>query len=66
MKSVTKDDLKIGNVVQFSTSGKYNPGFSTCNQYVGTVKKLLDDECMVKTDKRIAFIKYEHIEKVIK
>lgn len=66
MKSeISKEDLKTGCKIQFSTSGKYNPGFSTFNTYVGTVMKLYDDECMVKTEKRIAFIKYKHIEKIL-
>lgn len=66
MKSeISKEDLKVGCKIQFSTSGKYNPGFSTCNTYVGTVMKLYNDECMVKTEKRIAFIKYKHIEKIL-
>lgn len=54
--SVAFDDLKVGDTVEFSTSGKYNPGFHATEKYVGCVEWIKGSECAIKTGKGIAVV----------
>lgn len=64
--SVAFDDLKVGDTVEFSTSGKYNPGFHATEKYVGCVEWIKGSECAIKTGKGIAVVLIKHIERVVK
>lgn len=64
--SVAFDDLKVGDTVEFSTSGKYNPGFHATEKYVGCVEWIKGSECAIKTGKGIAVVLIKHVERVVK
>lgn len=64
--SIAFDDLRVGDTVEFSTSGKYNPGFHATEKYVGCVKWIKGSECAIKTGKGIAVVLIKHIERVVK
>lgn len=64
--SVAFDDLKVGDTVEFSTSGKYNPRFHTTEKYVGCVEWIKGSECAIKTGKGIAVVLIKHVERVVK
>lgn len=64
--SIAFDDLKVGDTVEFSTSGKYNPGFHATEKYVGCVEWIKGSECAIKTGKGIAVVLIKHIERVVK
>lgn len=59
--------IPVGSVVEFSTSGKYNPGFHTTEKYVGTVLRMSGDGCIVVAvdDVGQAIIPIKHVERVI-
>lgn len=61
-------DIKIGDKIRFSTAGKYNPGYSTGETYVGVVvgKPFRDDWLHVKVDGMpLASISEDHVEEVL-
>lgn len=60
------EDIKEGDTVEFSTSGKYNPGFHATEKYIGIVEKLTGEDVTVKCKDRKAIVKLKHIERVIK
>ena len=60
------DDLKVGDTVEFSTSGKYNPGFHATEKYVGCVEWIKGSECAIKTGKGIAVVLIKHVERIVK
>lgn len=64
--SVAFDDLKVGDTVEFSTSGKYNPGFHATEKYVGCVEWIKGSECAIKTGKGIAVVLIKHVERIVK
>lgn len=64
--SVAFEDLKVGDTVEFSTSGKYNPGFHSTEKYVGCVEWIKGSECAIKTGKGIAVVLIKHVERVVK
>lgn len=64
--AIAFEDLKVGNTVEFSTSGKYNPGFHSTEKYVGCVEWIKGSECAIKTGKGIAVVLIKHIERVVK
>lgn len=64
--SIAFDDLRVGDTVEFSTSGKYNPGFHATEKYVGCVEWIKGSECAIKTGKEIAVVLIKHIERVVK
>ena len=64
--SIAFDDLRVGDTVEFSTSGKYNPGFHATEKYVGCVEWIKGSECAIKTGKGIAVVLIKHIERVVK
>lgn len=64
--SIAFDDLKVGDTVEFSTSGKYNPRFHATEKYVGCVEWIKGSECAIKTGKGIAVVLIKHVERVIK
>lgn len=64
--SIAFDDLKVGNTVEFSTSGKYNPGFHSTEKYVGCVEWIKGSECAIKTGNGMAVVLIKHIERVVK
>lgn len=64
--SIAFDDLKVGDTVEFSTSGKYNPGFHATEKYVGCVEWIKGSECAIKTGKGMAVVLIKHIERVVK
>lgn len=64
--SIAFDDLKVGDTVEFSTSGKYNPGFHSTEKYVGCVEWIKGSECAIKTGKGMAVVLIKHIERVVK
>lgn len=62
------DNIKIGDKIRFSTAGKYNPGYSTGETYVGVVvgKPFRDDWLHVKVDGMpLASISEDHVEEVM-
>lgn len=64
--SIAFDDLKVGDTVEFSTSGKYNPGFHATEKYVGCVEWIRGSKCAIKTGNGIAVVLIKHVERVIK
>lgn len=64
--SIAFDDLEVGDTVEFTTSGKYNPGFHTTETYVGCVEWIKGSECAIKTGKGIAVVLIKHVERVVK
>lgn len=64
--SIAFDDLKVGDTVEFSTSGKYNPGFHPTEKYVGCVEWIKGSECAIKTGNGMAVVLIKHIERVVK
>lgn len=64
--SIAFDDLKVGDTVEFSTSGKYNPGFHATEKYVGCVEWIKGSECAIKTGNGMAVVLIKHIERVVK
>lgn len=64
--SIAFDDLKVGDTVEFSTSGKYNPGFHATEKYVGCVEWIKGSECAIKTSKGVAVVLIKHIERIVK
>lgn len=64
--SIAFDDLKVGDTVEFSTSGKYNPGFHATEKYVGCVEWIRGSECAIKTGNGIAVVLIKHVERVVK
>lgn len=64
--SIAFDDLKVGDTVEFSTSGKYNPGFHATEKYVGCVEWIKGSECAIKTGKGMAVVLIKHVERVVK
>lgn len=64
--SIAFDDLKVGDTVEFSTSGKYNPGFHVTETYVGCVEWIKGSECAIKTGKGIVVVLIKHVERVVK
>lgn len=64
--SIAFNDLKVGDTVEFSTSGKYNPGFHATEKYVGCVEWIKGSECAIKTGKGIAVVLIKHVERVVK
>lgn len=64
--SIAFDDLKVGDTVEFSTSGKYNPGFHTTETYVGCVEWIKGSECAIKTGNGMAVVLIKHVERVVK
>lgn len=61
------EDLKPGDRVVFSTSGKYNPGFNTTNTYEGTIRfRTASGHWMIGTDSgKCAVIPTDHIERIV-
>lgn len=67
-KAIPKEVYEEGDMVVFHTSGKYNPGYSTTETYVGELQYLSDDAIhwKIKVEgKRPAFVRQEHIEGVV-
>lgn len=64
--SIAFDDLKVGDTVEFTTSGKYNPGFHTTETYVGCVEWIKGSECAIKTGNGMAVVLIKHVERVVK
>lgn len=64
--SIAFDDLRVGDTVEFSTSGKYNPGFHATEKYVGCVEWIRGSECAIKTGNGIAVVLIKHVERVVK
>lgn len=64
---VVLEDLKPGDRVTFSTSGKYNPGFHTTDTYEGVIRfKTASGHWMIGTDGgECAVVPTRHIEKLI-
>lgn len=61
-----KLDIKIGSVVEFSTSGKYNPGFHSTERYIGKITGVINGKWMVEVDNvGRALIPSKHIERLI-
>lgn len=58
--------IQPGNTVEFSTSGKYNPGFHSTEKYVGCVEWIKGSECAIKTGNGMAVVLIKHIERVVK
>lgn len=61
-----QDDIKVGDIVEFSTSGKYNPGFHTTDTYTGVVTKEDDGRYWIRTERGTAIVPRKHIDKVLK
>lgn len=60
------DKVEVGDKIKFSTSGKYNPGYQTTDTYDGVVEKIDElQRCVVKSDKKKAFIPIKHIEEIL-
>ena len=64
--AIAFEDLKVGDTVEFSTSGKYNPGFHSTERYVGCVEWIKGSECAIKTGKGMAVVLIKHVERVVK
>lgn len=61
------DKINIGDVVKFSTTRKYNPGFTSTKTYTGIVERITwRKEYCVKTDEGMAIVPLKHIERIIK
>lgn len=61
-----EDNLKVGSVIEFSTAGKYNPGFHTTNKYTGEVVGRSGNDIYVQVkDVGSAVIPIKHIEMII-
>lgn len=65
---VVLSNLKPGDRIRFSTSGKYNPGFNTTHTYTGTIRfRTASGHWMVGTDdEQCAVIPTEHVEELLK
>lgn len=61
------EKVEVGDKVEFSTSGKYNPGYHATNTYEGVVERVDDQhKCAVRSyDNKKAFIPMKHIEKIL-
>lgn len=58
--------LRLGMVVEFSTSWKYNPGFSATEKYTGVIAGELDGRWMIDVEGvGRAFIREKHVERII-
>lgn len=65
--NVPFEKVKEGDTVEFSTSGKYNPGFHSTETYIGSAERVTwRGEYCVKSNGRIAVVPLKHIERVIK
>lgn len=64
--AIAFEDLKVGDTVEFSTSGKYNPGFHSTEKYVGCVEWIKGSECAIKTGKGMAVVLIKHVERVVR
>lgn len=65
--SIPFDKVKVGDTVEFSTSGRYNPGFHSTEKYIGVVERITwRGEYCVKTGRGIAIVGLKHIERVLK
>lgn len=65
--SVPFESVKVGDTVGFSTSGKYNPGFTSTETYIGCVERITDKgKYFIKSNGEIAIVPLKHIERVIK
>lgn len=64
--AIAFEDLKVGDTVEFSTSGKYNPGFHSTEKYVGCVEWIKGSGCAIKTGKGMAVVLIKHVERVVR
>lgn len=64
--SIAFDDLKVGDTVEFSISGKYNPGFHSTETYIGCVEWIKGSECAIRTSKGRTVVSIKHVERVVK
>lgn len=65
--SIPFDTVRVGDTVEFSTSGKYNPGFHSTEKYIGMVDRITwRGEYCIKTGKGVAVVNLKHIERVLK
>lgn len=65
--SIPFNKVKVGDTVEFSTSGKYNPGFHSTEKYIGIVERITwRGEYCIKTGRGIAIVGLKHIERVLR
>lgn len=61
-----KENVKIGDVVKFSTAGKYNKGFHTTNTYIGEViRDFGDGDFHIRCREGVACVPAKHIDCVV-
>lgn len=60
---VSEDNIEVGDTVEFSTSGKYNPGFHSTETYTGKVEWISYGRYCIKTDSGTAVVPLTHIGK---
>lgn len=65
--SIPFEEVNVGDTVEFSTSGKYNPGFTSTYKYIGKVIKIeKGDYTIAVLDKAgKAIVPLKHIERVL-
>lgn len=65
--SIPFEKVNVGDTVEFSTSGKYNPGFTSTYKYIGKVIKIeKGDYTIAVLDKaERAIVPLKHIERVL-
>lgn len=65
--SIPFEEVNVGDTVEFSTSGKYNPGFTSTYKYIGKVIKIeKGDYTIAVLDKAgQAIVPLKHIERVL-
>lgn len=64
--NVPFEEVKVGDTVEFSTSGRYNSGFVSTETYIGKVDHTTwRGEYCIKSNGNIAVVPLKHIERVI-
>lgn len=60
-------EIKVGDIVEFSTSGKYNPGFHSTFHYKGKVERITEQsKYSIEVEGRgSAIVPIKHIERVL-
>lgn len=65
--NVPFEEVKVGDTVEFSTSGRYNPGFVSTEKYIGKVDHTTwRGEYCIESNGGIAVVPLKHIERVLK
>lgn len=65
--SIPFEEVNVGDTVEFSTSGKYNPGFTSTYKYIGKVIKIEKGNYTIAVLDKAgkAIVPLKHIERVL-